>query len=219
MVCLRRLVLRTVLVLFQRVLTLTHYPPVTGFSYCVSCIRTPTTLLVSVRASPPRPCLLIIRTVQGTTPVHQYDPTAVIDSFSTLKLDEAIPPESDSPPQYTDPAPRAGTSMLTQPGRRGPSLPLSPSQGLPGRSPPPQDPIYLNPPYDDTASYHSGYESLPNGDQSGVHVTHQHWNESTAYPSASYGVTDHPSQYHQPPHSQAYLQQRKHPKEILVRPF
>lgn len=156
------------------------------------------------------------QTAQGTAPAHQYDPTIVIDSFSTLKLDDAIPPESDGPPQYTDHTLRVETTTSTQSGRRGPSLPLSPSQGLPARSPPPQDSGYL--PYDDSASYHSGYDSLPNDDQFGSQTTHQYWNDSVAYPSNSYGTTDPPSQYRQPPHSQAYFQQRECLKELDPRP-
>ena len=167
---------------------------------------------------PSRLHLLIVLAVQGTSPFHQHDPTAVIDSFSTLKLDEAIPQESESPPKYTDPIPRAGTSMAIQSGRRGPSLPVSPSQGLPTRSPPPQDSVYPNPPYDDSSSFHSGYESRPNDDQFGAHATHPYWNDPVAYSSASHSVTDPPSQYNHPPHSQAYFQQRECLKEILIHP-
>jgi len=169
--------------------------------------------------SPSRLYLLIVQTVQGTTPAHQYDPTTVIDSFSTLQLDDAILPESDGPPQYTDHTPRVEASMSAQSGRRGPSLPFSPSQGLPARSPPPQDSVYPNPPYDDSASYHSGHESLPNDDQIGSHATHQYWNDSVAYSSDSYGTTDPPSQYHQPPHPQAYFQRRECLKELVVQPL
>jgi len=168
--------------------------------------------------SPFRLRLLIVTTARVTTPVHQHDPTAVID-FSTLRLDETIPPESESLPRYTDPIPRTGTSMSIQSGRRGPPLPVSPNQGLPSRSPPPQDSVYSNPAYDDSASYHSGYETRSNGDQSGAHAAHPYWNDPVAYPSASYNATDPPSQYHQPPHSQAYFQQREYLKEILVHCF
>ena len=153
-----------------------------------------------------------------TTPVHPHDPTTVIDSFSTLKLDEAIPPEPDSLPKYTDPIPRVGTSMSTQSGRRGPSLPVSPSQGLPTRSPPPQDSVYSNPPYDDSASYHSGYDPHPSDDLFGAHTVHPYWNDPMPYP-ASHNATDSSSQYHQPPHSQAYFQQRECLNETLVHPF
>ncbi|KAF9653014.1 HCP-like protein [Thelephora ganbajun] len=141
-----------------------------------------------------------------TTPVHQYDPTAVIDSFSTLKLDGVIPPEPESLSKYTDPTLRVGTSMSTQSDHRGPSLPVSPSQGIPSRSPPSQDSVYPNPPYDDSVSYHSGYESRTNDDQFGAHAAHQYWNDPVAYTSASYSPTDPPSQYHQSLHSQAYFQ-------------
>ena len=170
---------------------------------------------------PSRLRLLILTTAQVTTTAHQHDPTTVID-FSTLRLDDAIPPESEGLPNYIDPIPRAGTSMSTQSGRRGPSLPVSPNQGLPTRSPPPQDSVYPNPPYDDSASYHSGYEIRPNDDQFGTHAAHPYWNDPVAHPSASYNVTDSPSQYYQPPNSQAYFQQREYLKEIpvlLVHPF
>lgn len=169
----------------------------------------PSSSSVSFWVSLSRLCLLIVQTVQGTTPPHQYDPTTVIDSFSTLKLDDAILPESDGPPQYTDHTPRVGVSTSTQSGRRGPSLPFSPSQGLPARSPPPQDSVYPNPPHDDSVSYHSGQDTLPNDEQIGSRATHQYWNDSVAYSSDSYGSSDPASQYHQPPHSQAYFQQRK----------
>lgn len=161
---------------------------------------------------------MVTAALQVTTPVYQHDPTTVID-FSTLRLDEAIPPEPEGQPRYMDPIPHAGTSMSTQSGRRGPSLPVSPNQGLPTRSPPPQDSAYPNPPYDDSTTYHSGYESLLNDDQSGTHAVHQYWNDTVAYPSASHSATDSPSQYHQPPHPQVYFQQCEYRKEILIHLF
>ena len=104
--------------------------------------------------------------------------------------------------------------MSTQSGHRGPSLPVSPSQGLPTRSPPPQDHIYPNPPYDDVATY-GDHGPHPNNDQFGAQAAHQYWNEPTAYSSISYNAPDS-FHYHQPPHSQAYFQQCERPKESLI---
>lgn len=153
---------------------------------------------------------------RGTTPVPQYDPATVIDTFSALRLDEAIPPDPASMPQHTDPIPHAGTSVPTQLGRRGPSLPVSPNQGLTTRSPPPQDLAYPNPPYDDFISYRSGRESQPNGDQFGAHTAHPYWNDSAVDPSASHNAIEPSSQYHQSPPSQAYFQQREYPKDAPI---
>ena len=147
-------------------------------------------------------CLLIITIVQATTPIRQYDPTTISDSFSSLKLDEAIVPEFDSPSKHT-----AEMTMSTQSSRRGPPLPVSPSQGLPVRSPPPQDSLYPSPPYDDSASYHNGYEPHLNDDQLGPHAARPYWNDPVAYPSGSYSAIDSSSQHHHSPHSQAYFQQ------------
>lgn len=161
--------------------------------------------------------LLIILPAQGMTPDHQYNTATVIDSFSTLKLDEAILPDSESLSKHTDHIPRVGTPTSAQSGRRGPSLPVSPSQGLPTRSPT-QDHIYPGPSYDDLASY-EGNDHHPNNVQYGAQTAHQYWNDSAAYPPISYNATDPASHYHQSPHSQTYPQQREYPKEMLIRHF
>ncbi|KAF9792313.1 HCP-like protein [Thelephora terrestris] len=121
-----------------------------------------------------------------------------------------MPTDSESLFQYTDPILHPGTPVSTQSARRGPSLPVSPSQGLPTRSPPPQDPTYPSPPYDDFASYYSSHESHLSDDQLGVHTAHSYWNDSMAYSSALNNATDPSLQYHQPPHSQVYLQQSQY---------